>query len=141
MSDSALDLGQCSILVIDDEVFTRSVLARLLFGLGAGRVHQAANGAEGLQIATECLPDLVFSDIEMQPVDGPEFLRRLRAHPDPRLRSVRLVFLTNRLDPAVAAEAATLGVTLSLTKPVRPGQLKETILAALAQPRWTPPEN
>jgi len=123
--------------VVDDEAFTRAVLARLLGVLGVACVRQAGDGGEALVLLAKARVDLVFCDIEMQPIDGFSFLQRVRAGTDPALvgaQAVPVVLLTNRLDAALEAAGRALGVTVFLTKPIRPAQLRATVLAVLGEP-------
>lgn len=66
------------ILVIDDDPAITSVLKRGLSYEGFA-VDIAGNGAQGLGIARERVPDLVILDIMMPEMNGLEVLRRLRS--------------------------------------------------------------
>jgi two-component system, chemotaxis family, chemotaxis protein CheY len=124
MSDAPF-LGR-SVLVIEDEPFTRMVMARMLASLGFSAVHQAADGAAGLQAVAAHTPDAVICDVEMAPMDGLGFLRGLRAQGIARLP---VAFLTNRIDETRRAEAAALGADTFLAKPAEP----KALAAALAR--------
>ncbi len=71
--------GEC-VLVVDDEVSVRSVLAAVLEANGY-RVLQASNGEEALSLIEKNRPDIrvVVSDMSMPRMDGPAFVRRLRS--------------------------------------------------------------
>ena len=120
-----------SALVIEDEPFTRTVIARMLTNLGFKAVHQAGDGASALSLARAERPDIVVCDVEMQPVDGLGFLRELRAGQDGHGRVVPVVFMTNRVDPVIVAQSRTLGADVFLPKPVNAAGLKETLAHAL----------
>ena len=68
------------ILVIDDRWENRSVIVNLLEPIGF-EVIEAANGLEGIEQALKTLPDLIITDLSMPIMDGFEFLRQLRSHP------------------------------------------------------------
>ncbi|WP_353857850.1 response regulator [Azospirillum formosense] len=123
--------GDFSVLVIEDESFTRMVLARMLVALGFRSVHQAADGEAGLAAVQAHVPDLVVCDVEMQPMDGLGFLRALRASPDARHRALPVVFMTNRADQSRMDEAAAFGADTFIVKPPTPASLKETLGAKL----------
>ena len=65
-------------LIVDDIATNREVLSSILSGIGAG-VVTAKNGAEGLERIGEQMPDIVFLDIRMPVMDGPQMLERLFA--------------------------------------------------------------
>lgn len=129
MADTAF--GDYSVLVIEDEAFTRMVLARMLSSLGFKAVHQAADGEAGLSAVHAHTPDAVLCDVEMAPMDGLGFLRALRADGEPRLGGLPVLFMTNRIDEARMAEARALGVDTFLTKPATPDSLRQTFAAKL----------
>ncbi|MCW2237808.1 response regulator [Azospirillum canadense] len=123
--------GDWSVLVIEDESFTRMVLAKMLGTLGFKAVHQAADGEAGLAVVRAHAPDVVVCDVEMQPMDGLGFLKSLRASPNPRDRALPVVFMTNRTDQARMDEAAALGADIFILKPATPESLTECLSAKL----------
>jgi hypothetical protein len=69
--------GAGTILVVEDDADTRTVLRRTLERDGFA-VFEAENGRQGLQAVEEARPDLVLLDLMMPVMDGFEFLERLR---------------------------------------------------------------
>lgn len=128
---AAAGFGDFSVLVIEDEKFTRMVLAKMLATLGFKAVHQAEDGQSGLAAVEAHDPDLVVCDVEMQPMDGLGFLRSLRASAEARRRALPVVFMTNRADQDRMAEAAALGADTFIVKPATPDALKEKLSAKL----------
>lgn len=127
----AAAFGDFSVLVIEDESFTRMVLAKMLGTLGFKAVHQAADGVAGLAAVQTHHPDVVVCDVEMQPMDGLGFLKALRASADSRHRALPVVFMTNRADQARMDEAAALGSDTFIVKPATPESLTATLGAKL----------
>jgi two-component system chemotaxis response regulator CheY len=119
--------GDFSVLVIEDETFTRMVLAKMLSTLGFKTVHQAQDGESGLAAVHAHAPDAVLCDVEMTPMDGLGFLRALRASDDPRHKALPVLFMTNRVDAARVDEARALGVDTFLVKPATPEALREKL--------------
>ena len=64
-------------LVVDDVKTNRELLVEMLTQIGV-QVETAENGAEGLEQVGREMPDIVFLDIRMPVMDGPEMLRRMR---------------------------------------------------------------
>lgn len=79
------------VLVVDDEPQVLKTAMRSIKDLGYG-VVVAGNGAEGLEVAREYLPDMVLSDALMPKMDGREMCRLLKR--DPRLRKAKVVIMT-----------------------------------------------
>jgi PAS domain S-box-containing protein len=71
------DGHQGSVLVVEDDGATRSVLKRSLEGNG-WQVTEASNGRIALERVAEGCPDLVLLDLMMPEMDGFEFLEALR---------------------------------------------------------------
>jgi CheY-like chemotaxis protein len=90
------------ILVVDDEVLIRSVIAEYLRECGF-HVFEAADGSEAIEILQGAgMPiDLVFSDLQMPKLDGFELARWVRQN-----RPEVQVLLTSG-NPGIAAAKAT----------------------------------
>lgn len=58
------------ILIVDDAVFMRTVLRKMLEEEGYEIVAEAGNGAEAIKLAGEYQPDIVTLDITMPEMDG-----------------------------------------------------------------------
>jgi diguanylate cyclase (GGDEF)-like protein len=80
------------VLVVDDERQVLKIAMRSINDLGYG-VIVASNGAEGLDMAREYLPDMVLSDALMPKMDGREMCRLLKR--DARLRKTKVVIMNS----------------------------------------------
>jgi signal transduction histidine kinase/CheY-like chemotaxis protein len=80
------------VLIVDDEEVSRYLL-RVLLPDGT-EVREARNGSEGLRMAREWTPDLIFLDLMMPDFPGPAVLAELRG--DPALRGIPVVIATAR---------------------------------------------
>lgn len=123
--------GDFSVLVIEDESFTRMVLAKMLGTLGVKAVHQAADGESGLAAVAAHSPDLVLCDVEMQPMDGFGFVRALRAGGEPYRHALPVVLMSGRVDADREAQARDGGADAVLAKPVTPASLREVLAMGL----------
>ncbi|MGE5371837.1 MAG: HD domain-containing phosphohydrolase [Solirubrobacterales bacterium] len=106
--------GEIKILIIDDDRGFRQNMADFLEDLGY-RVSQAENGSEGLTAVRAIEPDLVFCDIHMPDIEGPEVMSRLRLE-NPE---IPLVGLSGSGDIADVIKAVRSGAWDYMTKPVR----------------------
>jgi signal transduction histidine kinase/ActR/RegA family two-component response regulator len=108
------------ILVVEDNDDAREMLRELATLLGH-EVHEAVDGAGGVDAALRLLPDLTLVDIGLPGIDGYEVARRIRS--EPRGRSLRLVALTGYGRSEDRERALAGGYDEHLVKPVDPARL------------------
>jgi DNA-binding NarL/FixJ family response regulator len=97
------------ILIVDDHAMVRFALAEAIAGeLDLILVAEASNGAEGLALYREHLPDVVTMDFQLPGADGAESTASLRTEfPDARV--VLLSVFEGEEDIWRAAQAGALG--------------------------------
>jgi two-component system chemotaxis response regulator CheY len=133
------------VLVIEDDGFTRSLILSILRGLGVKAVFEAAGAGAALEMLSVNDIDVIVSDIEMEPVNGLDFMRHLRTGSRPaRVVPPRappsqtpVIFLTAHAKVKLVEQARAAGVSAFLTKPIRPALLRDRILSAASQIRRT----
>ncbi len=111
---------QARILLVDDEPGIRTAVQAYLKDEGFD-VETAIDGEDGLQKATQMMPDVVITDVMMPRCDGYELLKKLRS--DERLGGTPVIFLTAKgmtLDRTQGYEA---GVDDYIPKPFNPDEL------------------
>ena len=108
------------ILSIDDSKTIRLLLTRL-FRPFACELMEAANGEEGLAVASRENPDLIILDYNMPVMDGIAMLRKMRE--DPGLKRTPVIMLTADSGLQSLATVARLGVRDYVTKPFREEEL------------------
>ena len=74
---TAVESGQKTVLVIEDDPWTRTITTALLAGEGFA-VVEAKNGEEGLHLARMHSPDAVLLDLALPTKSGLEVLRELK---------------------------------------------------------------
>lgn len=105
-------------LVIDDSRAMRTVLSRILVGLGF-EITEAADGLSALAtLDTEGMPELAVVDWNMPVMDGLEFLTALRSREGGRAVTVMMVTTENERTQVVRALAA--GAQEYVFKPFTP---------------------
>jgi PAS domain S-box-containing protein len=104
--------GATTVLIIDDEPSVRQLMSRTLSAESISAVT-ASDGQEGLRLARELKPDLIFLDVMMPKMDGWAVLASLKA--DAELSLIPVVMLTIVGDREMGY---TLGASEYLTKPI-----------------------
>jgi ligand-binding sensor domain-containing protein/CheY-like chemotaxis protein len=101
------------ILVIEDNAEIRNCLTTILSP--SYNVIESINGADGWNIATRRLPDLVVCDIAMPEMDGLEFTRLMKS--DERTSHIPVILLTARGAMEHHVEGMETGADDYVTKP------------------------
>jgi two-component system chemotaxis response regulator CheY len=109
-----------SILTVDDSPSIRQMIKVVLTPAGH-TVHEAGDGAQGLEKAKSTKMDLVITDLNMPVMNGLELIKALRATPS--LLGLPIVFLTTESSDTLKQEAKAAGATGWITKPFKPEQL------------------
>lgn len=111
------------ILIVEDQADIRKLL-QLTLEFERHEVHEAHDGAQGLERAQALQPDLVLLDVMMPgEIDGLTLCRRLKDQPRPPL----VVLLTARGQAADIEAGRQAGADDYLVKPFSPLQLIDTI--------------
>ena len=116
------------IVLMEDDAATRLLVASVLKKDGY-EVLSAENGSEGLALVRKHKPDLVISDIQMPIMDGFAMLQALRG--EPAIEAIPVILLTSLLERAHMRIGMTSGADDYITKPFRPGELREAASAQL----------
>ncbi len=109
-----------TILVVDDEIINRLVIATMLKKQGF-TVIEAKDGKEALDLAGTELPDMVLLDVMMPVMDGFEVSTKLKA--DERTSSIPIVLVTALNGSEDVLRGIKCGVDEFITKPVDVNEL------------------
>lgn len=105
------------ILVVDDDMSTRSLLVRALSSAGYS-CRQSENGLVAWDEMHSNPPNLVLLDLEMPDLDGAELVRRLRADPDSAIAQIPTIMLTGHSDVQSEVLCLEAGADDFVTKPI-----------------------
>jgi signal transduction histidine kinase len=125
---SAETRKQATILIVEDDLHLLRGLQELL-EIGAGRYEYrtlvATNGESGLEALAVNQPDLIISDIMMPHMDGYEFLKRVRRHPE--WLHIPFIFLSAKGEPHEIHTGLRSGAEEYITKPYDSDELLELV--------------
>jgi len=119
------------ILIVDDSPTEVHVMQKALEKHGY-RTAAAADGAEGVRLAREMSPDLIFMDIVMPGMNGYQATRALAN--DPRTRTIPIIMVTSKGQETDRIWGLRQGAVDYMVKPVSPDQLvaKAQVLRGMA---------
>ena len=120
-----------TILLIDDELPMRELLALILQHRLGARILQAENGQQGLQVALEQGPDLVVLDLRMPVMDGWETAARLKA--DLKTASIPILVLSTADRRSDMRRALEAGCDRLVIKPCTPTVFVKAVIDLLSR--------
>ena len=112
------------ILTVDDSKTIRLIVTKAFKTFDCD-VFEAANGVEGLAVASREQPDVIILDLTMPIMDGAEMLSKLKTHPD--LRNIPVIMLTAEAGRENVLKIAKLGVRDYLIKPFKEELIVERV--------------
>ncbi|TFY98264.1 response regulator [Ramlibacter humi] len=116
------------IVLMEDDAGTRTLIASVLKKDGH-EVLQAEDGAQGLLLVEERRPHLVISDVQMPQLNGFQMLAALRQNQV--IAATPVILLTSLQERAHMRIGMTTGADDYITKPFRPGELRDAVSAQL----------
>lgn len=120
VSSSEGEREQSTVLVVDDDDISRTLLTNLL-ETNCFRVRGASNGEEALGLAAEATFDTVLLDVVMPGIDGIEVCRRLKS--DPRTAHVPVILVTSISERDARLGGMNAGADEFVTKPYDPEEV------------------
>lgn len=128
-------LGGLKVLLVDDNGHMRTIVATILKGIGILDIHEASDGAEGLQALRRWPADLAIVDFRMSPMDGVDFTRLVRNAEDSVNPFLPIIMMTGFADRPRVEEARDAGVTELIVKPVTARAIIDRLNAVVYRPR------
>jgi PAS domain S-box-containing protein len=135
------DLSGVSLLYVEDEGDARDMVCKMLvMNYPKLRLEVADNGAIGLEIYRERLPDIVLTDINMPVMDGIRMSREIRALNPEAL----IIAVTAHSDTSYLLNAIQIGIHHYVLKPINYDELfgaLDTVLEQLMLKRLVGEQN
>lgn len=126
-------LSEARIMVVDDDAVMGAFVVNTLKRLGVETIEMCTDGKRALAAVSIFRPDLVLTDIHMEPMNGLEFVRQLRTHANTALRKTRVIFMSADASTGTLEEALPLGSFGYIVKPPRLDTLRTKMELALKQ--------
>jgi CheY-like chemotaxis protein len=126
-----MNLMFARVLVVDDDDVMRTFVVNSLRRLGIQSIETAIDGASALRTMAVFKPNLVLTDIHMEPMNGLEFVQNMRDHANPVISAMRVIFMSADASAATLQEAMPLGTFGYIIKPPRLDTLQAKIELAL----------
>ncbi len=112
-----------TVLICDDALFMRTMLAEIMEQAGFEVVAQAATGAEAVKLYRDLKPDLVTMDIIMPDMGGIEAVKAIvNEHPE-----ANIVMCSAMGQQALVIEAIQAGARDFVVKPFQPARVLEAV--------------
>lgn len=112
-----------AVLIVEDNYDLRKYLVKELGSYF--NTYEASNGAEGLKIALDKLPELIISDVVMPEMDGLELCRRIKENFI--TNHIPVILLTARASIEHRIKGIEYGADSYIPKPFNPAHLKMRI--------------
>jgi two-component system nitrate/nitrite response regulator NarL len=123
------------VLLVDDHALFRSGLSALIAEEGFDVVGEASNGADGVRLARELVPDVVIMDLNMPGMSGVEATAATAA----QAPASRVVVLTVSGDETNVTDAVLAGACGYLLKDASVEDILAALRAAAAGESWISP--
>ena len=129
MANSSYD--SMPVLVVDDQEIVRDLVTVMLRQVGFRRIATASDGGAAIKQIAQEAPCLIICDINMEPMNGLEFVAQLQAAGMIGKDRIPTIFMTGHAEEAKVKAAIKLGIDAFVVKPVKVGPLKQKIEAVL----------
>lgn len=113
-----------TVLIVDDSEFVRNYHSALLSD-ARFNVVTAADGMEALEKLFTCPCDLILTDVNMQRMDGYEFIRRVRG--EKQYEDLPIVIISTVNESKERRKGFEAGANLYLWKPCTPEVMIESL--------------
>ncbi|MBI4969502.1 MAG: response regulator [Rhodospirillales bacterium] len=123
-----------SFLLADDNAEFRWLLRSVLTRFGVQTFHEAANGADAIQVLHKFPIDVALVDINMEPINGIWFAQMLRNDQANKNANIIVVMVTGHSTPENVQAAREAGVVRDfVSKPLSAKNLQERLTRLLTR--------
>ena len=117
-----------NVMVVDDAVFMRMTIKKMLEAHGHSVIGEAGNGVEAVKKYVEIRPDVVLLDITMPEMNGVDALKRIKEVD----AKARVIICSAMGQQAMVAQAIHSGAKDFVLKPFEEGRLVAAVNRVMA---------
>ncbi len=125
-------MSNITILLVDDTPSIRDVVRDMLEEIGFSDIHEAASGAEALEVMKTKDISLVVSDFNMAPGSGLDLLGDMKGSPEHC--DIPFIMITSESDQQIADRARSLGASAFMKKPLAFPKFRDQVVSVLSRP-------
>ena len=126
-----VDTEVLQVLLVDDSRMSRKHIRRILEAMGVEHIHEADNGAVGVQMINQHYYDLVISDYNMPEMNGQEMVDYIRSNSGQP--GIPILMVTSESNQSRLAAVQKAGVSAICDKPFEPITLKRFLEKILTE--------
>lgn len=131
----AYTLENLSVLCVDDNKYMQQIYWIFLSSMGFKKVSFEANGEEAMTLMRTNTFDLIFTDLNCSPIDGLEFVTRVRNSTGIVKPDIPIIIVSGNTTLQHVEAARDAGATEFMAKPVSAKGLYDRIRSVIESPR------
>lgn len=131
----AYQFNNLNILLVEDDPAMRGLVRDVLAAFHIGNVQTASDGTRAYDMLRHFAADIVILDWVMKPMNGIDFLHKIRNATDTPNPFVPAIMLTAYTDLNRVLQSRDAGITEFLAKPFTPVTLYSRIVAVIEDQR------
>lgn len=135
MTQTVYDLSNLKVLMVDDNQHMRMLVRSILGAFGLKQVEDSDNAGAAFDKFIQFSPDIVITDLHMEPKSGLDLVRRIRTADDSPNPYVPIIVLSGYSEAVRVAEARDAGANEFLTKPISALSIYRRIQSVIENPR------
>jgi CheY-like chemotaxis protein len=128
-------LERIKILVVDDNTHMIKIVKTILRGFDVKDLFDASTAEQGFEFFRGNPVDLIITDFVMNPLNGCDFVRKIRTDVDSPNTFVPIIMLTAYAEKSHVEMARDSGITEFCVKPVTALELYRKVCAVINTPR------
>lgn len=129
------NFSQLRILLVDDNDFFRQVMSQILLSLGVRHLQYEKDPEKGLELASSFPLDIIFVDWVMTPMNGLNFIRKIRLDPQHINTLTPIIMTTSYSTAGCVARARDAGSNAFLMKPITTRSVSKCLSQIIEKPK------